>query len=222
MAAARHCWASARTVPALGPDEYLHPVDGVDAQIWVPPTRGQLFWLRHAPALFGPPVEGGGRLARWWAIATVTPSTNVTVLSLRYQAYLDLVFHRTRLARVGHAVCMPLIVTGLIALYPPAAVLLAVWWLAWAVKERDPLWGAVCLAVVGVLYEAARFAPAPVVLVLVGSLLQALSHIREPLPPRVSRSPYWIDVGTYVFGSKRGRVRRLGHLAAQTVFGTVD
>src|SRR5256885_10329409 len=89
---------------------YLRRVDGLDAQIWVAPSRGQLFWLRHAPALFGPAVHGGGRLARWWAIATVTPSTNVTGLNLPYQAYLNLVFHRTRLARVGHPVCMPLIV----------------------------------------------------------------------------------------------------------------
>ena len=56
---------------------------------------------------------------RWWAIATVTPSTNVTGLNLPYRAYLDAVFHRTRLARLGHAVCLPVIVTALLAALGP-------------------------------------------------------------------------------------------------------
>jgi hypothetical protein len=229
--------------------EYLHRVDGLPAQIWVPPSRGQLFWARHAPALFGP--VDGGTLARWWRIATVAPSTNMTVLNLPYQAYLNMIFHRTRLARLGHAVCMPVIVTGLLALCCPvrfgpvnglaggpvngslpAAALLAVWWLAWAVKERDPWWGTACLGLVAVLYVAANAAYAldrhPLVWVLVGSLLQAASHAREPLPPRVTRSPYWLGVGEYLLGTPGRRnpatvvLRRAGHLAAQLGFGTVD
>jgi hypothetical protein len=66
--------------------QYLHPIAGLDAAMWVPPSRGQLFWLRRVPALFA--LDGGtGRgLARWWAIATVAPSTNVTGLNLGYQA----------------------------------------------------------------------------------------------------------------------------------------
>jgi hypothetical protein len=225
-----------------GPDVgYLRRVDGLDAQIWVAPSRGQLFWLRHAPALFG--AAEGGALARWWQIATVTPSTNVTVLNLPYQAYLNMIFHRTRLARVGHAVCMPVIVTGLLALCCPvrlgpvngslpAAVLLAFWWLAWAAKERDPWWGTACLGLVATLYAAANTAYAlgarPLPWVLVGALLQAASHAREPLPPRVTRSPYWLGVGEYLFGTPGRRhpagtvLRRAGQLGVQLVFGTVD
>ena len=81
--------------------QYLQPIAGLDAVIWVPPSRGQLFWLRRAPALFAPARGTGRGLPRWWAIATVTPSTNVTGLSLVYQAYLNHVFHRTRLARAA-------------------------------------------------------------------------------------------------------------------------
>ena len=62
--------------------QYLHPIAGLDAAMWVPPSRGQLFWLRRAPALFAPARGTGRGLARWWAIATVTPSTNVTGLNL--------------------------------------------------------------------------------------------------------------------------------------------
>ncbi|GAA4243137.1 hypothetical protein [Dactylosporangium darangshiense] len=236
-------------------DRYLHRVDGVAAEIWVPPSRGQLFWLRHAPALFAPAVEGGSRLARWWAIATVTPSTNITVLNLRYQAYLNLIFHRTRLAKVGHAVCMPLIVASMLAAccalplgsLPvnaslPAAAGLSIWWLWWAVKERDPLWGASGVLLVAALYALANAAyelrphaiagsallAQPLAWVVLGSLLQAASHALEPLPPRVTRSPRWVPMREYLFGAEGRRnsrttvARRVGHLAAQTVFGTVD
>ena len=103
-----------------GPNaQYLRPIAGLDAAMWVPPSRGQLFWLRRAPALFAPARGTGRGLARWWAIATVAPGTNVTGLNLAYQSYLNHVFHRTRLARVGHAACMPVIVTALLALLYP-------------------------------------------------------------------------------------------------------
>jgi hypothetical protein len=220
---------------------YLDRVDGLDAEIWVPPTPGQLFWLRHAPLLLGSGPGAPRRLARWWGIATVAPSTNVTGLSLRYQSYLNDVFHRTRLATVGHAVCMPLIVTALLAaLWPlrlgpvpaalPAAAGLAVWWTWWAVKERDPLWGTACLALGAGLYLLAGVAApySPAVWLVGFSFLQAASHVLEPLPPRVSRSPRWVPVAEYLLGRPghrhpAGRVlRRGGQLAAQTVFGTVD
>jgi hypothetical protein len=244
-------------------DRYLRRIDGLDAEIWVRPSRGQLFWLRHLPAMFGADPQAPGPLARWWGIATVTPATNVTGLNLRYQAYLNLVFHRTRLARAGHAICMPLIVTAaLAALCPvrlgsssalpglalpvnaslPAAIGLAAWWAVWAVKERDAVWGMCGVALAAALYALANAAyvvrpeaggvaaplGSPVAWMLLGSLMQAGSHILEPLPPRVSRSPYWIPVREYVFGPPHARngarlvSRRCGQLAAQTVFGTVD
>jgi hypothetical protein len=244
-------------------DRYLRRIDGLDAEIWVRPSRGQLFWLRHLPAMFGADPQAPGPLARWWGIATVTPATNVTGLNLRYQAYLNLVFHRTRLARAGHAICMPLIVTAaLAALCPvrlgsssalpglafpvnaslPAAIGLAAWWAVWAVKERDAVWGMCGVALAAALYALANVAyvvrpeaggvaaplGSPVAWMLLGSLMQAGSHILEPLPPRVSRSPYWIPVREYVFGPPHARngarlvSRRCGQLAAQTVFGTVD
>ena len=40
--------------------QYLHPIAGLEAALWVPPSRGQLFWLRRAPALFAP-ARGTGR-----------------------------------------------------------------------------------------------------------------------------------------------------------------
>jgi hypothetical protein len=236
-------------------DRYLDRVDGVDAEIWVQPSRGQLFWLRHAPAWFAPDMTGASAWVRWWAIATVTPCTNVTVLNLRYQAYLNLVFHRTRLAKVGHAVCMPLVVASMLAAccalslgtLPvnaslPVALGLATWWVWWAVKERDIVWAVAGVLLVAMLYAAANAAythrpdtiagfalfAQPLTWVVLASLLQAASHVLEPLPPRVSRSHQWLPIRDYLLGAP-GRhnsagvvVRRIGHLAAQALFGTFD
>jgi hypothetical protein len=231
----------------------LSPIAGVPAEIWVEPSQGHLFWLRLAPALFGPAGGTGAGLARWWAIGTVAPATNVTGLNLRYQSYLSTVFHRTRLARAGHAVCLPVIVTALLAVLDrvrlpgagPAsaatlgAAALMLWWGYWAVRERAPLWGGCSVALVVALYLAAHAvvglaaagplgaAPAWAWLLL-ASLAQALSHLREPLPPRVTRSAQWVPVGEYLRGpvGRRHRtgtvLRRAGQLAAQTLFGTVD
>ena len=189
--------------------QYLHPIAGLDAALWVPPSRGQLFWLRRAPALFAPALGTGRGAARWWAIATVTPSTNVTGLNLPYQSYLNHVFHRTRLARAGHAVCMPVIVTALLALlYPvhgtlPGAVALAAWWAYWAARARDVVWGAAPSASPprcarsrwrsgGSARPGRRSLAQPWAWLLLGGALQAGSHILEPLPPRVSRSVHWM------------------------------
>jgi hypothetical protein len=229
-----------------GPNaRYLHPIAGLDAAMWVPPSRGQLFWLRRAPALFAPARGTGRGLARWWAIATVAPGTNVTGLNLAYQSYLNHVFHRTRLARVGHAACMPVIVTALLALlYPvhgtlPGALALAAWWAYWAVRERDPVWGGCAVGLAAALYPLAQAlgqlgaaGPSPLAqpwawLLLAGAL-QAGSHILEPLPPRVTRSVHWIAPAEYLLGRAGHRnppgtaARRAGQLAAQAVFGTVD
>ena len=225
--------------------QYLHPIAGLDAAMWVPPSRGQLFWLRLAPTLFAPARGTGRGLARWWAIATVTPSTNVTGLNLAYQSYLNHVFHRTWLARVGHAICMPVIVIALLALlYPvhatlPGALVLAAWWAYWAVRERDLVWGTCAIGLAAVLWPLAQAlgrlgATEPSLLaqpwawLLVAGAVQAGSHILEPLPPRVTRSVHWIPPTEYLLGRAGHRnppatvLRRGGQLAAQAVFGTVD
>ncbi len=225
--------------------QYLHPIAGLDAALWVPPSRGQLFWLRRAPALFAPALGTGRGAARWWAIATVTPSTNVTGLNLPYQSYLNHVFHRTRLARAGHAVCMPVIVTALLALlYPvhgtlPGAVALAAWWAYWAARERDVVWGACAVGLAAALCPLAlalgrlgaagpSFPAQPWAWLLLGGALQAGSHILEPLPPRVSRSVHWVPPAQYLLGPAGHRnppgtvARRACQLTAQAAFGTVD
>ena len=228
-----------------------------------PPVAASCSGFGICRHFFSDDPQASGRLARWWGIATVTPATNVTGLNLRYQAYLNLVFHRTRLARMGHAICMPLIVAAcLAALCPlrlgswpalpglalpvnaslPAAIGLAVWWAIWAVKERDAVWGACGVALAAALYVLAR---SPTRHVRRSAASRRRSAARSPgccsdrccRPARTSWSRcrpgfparrYWIPVREYVFGPPRSPygpkqvMRRCGHLAAQTVFGTVD
>src|ERR1700730_16717239 len=198
--------------------QYLHPIAGLDAARWVPPSRGQLFWLRRAPALFAPARGTGRGLARWWAIATVAPGTNVTGLNLAYQSYLNHVFHRTRLYPVHGTL--------------PGALVLAAWWAYWAVKERDLVWGGCAVGLAAALYPLARalgqLAAAepsrlaqPWAWLLLAGALQAGSHILEPLPPRVTRSVHWIPAAEYLLGRPGHRhppgtvLRRAGQLAAQ-------
>jgi hypothetical protein len=224
---------------------YLDPIAGLDAAVWVAPSGGQLFWLRRAPALFAPAGGSGRGLARWWAIATVTPGTNVTGLNLAYQSYLNHVFHRTLLARAGHAVCMPVIVAALLALLYPVhatlagAVALGAWWAWWAARERDVVWGAGAVGLAAALWPLAQALgrvgathpwplAQPWAWVLVAGALQAGSHVLEPLPPRVTRSVHWVPTGRYLLGRPGHRnppgtvARRAGQLAAQAVFGTAD
>jgi hypothetical protein len=224
---------------------YLDPIAGVDAAMWMAPSGGQLFWLRRAPALFAPARGTGRGLARWWAIATVTPSTNVTGLNLAYQSYLNHVFHRTWLARAGHAACMPVVVTALLALLYPihatlgGALALAAWWAYWAVRERDPLWGGCAVGLAAALWPLAQALgrlgaadPSPLAQpwawLLLGGALQAGSHILEPLPPRVTRSVHWMPPARYLLGRAGQRnppgavARRACQLALQAAFGTAD
>ena len=48
--------------------QYLRPIAGLDAALWVPPSHGQLCWLRRAPAMFAPARVTGRGLARWEAL----------------------------------------------------------------------------------------------------------------------------------------------------------
>ena len=224
--------------------QYLHPIAGLDAALWVPPSRGQLFWLRRAPALFAPrgdrprpgPLVGDRHGHAEHQRHRAEPG---------YQSYLNHVFHRTRLAKAGHAVCMPVIVTALLALlYPvhgtlPGAVALAAWWAYWAAREHDLVWGGCAARLAAALCPLAlalgrlgAAEPSPLAQPWAWCCSAARcrpgSHILEPLPPRVSRSVHWMPPTEYLLGRAGHRnspgvaARRACQLAAQAVFGTVD
>ena len=75
------------------PDARLQHREGVAAEIWVEPSAQQWYWARRFPRVFAPAPDEERGLAAWFARATVVPSTNLTFLSLQFQAYLNDIFH---------------------------------------------------------------------------------------------------------------------------------
>ncbi len=221
--------------PPTRNDPRLSYIPGVDAEIFVPPSREQWFWVEKLPSLFAPTPGRESAFARWYAVFTVVPSTNVTNFSLQYQSYLNDIFHTTWVARLGHAVAMPCIVTLMLMI---ARVLLgewaavtvasvfALWWLVWARLERDVVWGGALLLLAASVYGVSRALSAagvsPWPWLAVFAAIQMLSHTPELLPPRVSRSPYWVPVPEYLMsGGLATGLRRALQIAIQFVYGAI-
>lgn len=217
-------------------DSRLEHIPGVPAELFVDPSQEHWFWVRKFRWLFAPAPGKANKFARWYARSTVVPLTNVTNLSLQYQSYLNDIFHTTKFARIGHALAMPGIVVCLSALFRmlggdwfalPFHVGLTLWWLLWAVIERDAVWGiALALFSVAVWFAGSAmlaYGISPWVTLLVLAAIQAGSHLPEPVPPRVNRATVWVPVMEYVFsGPWTQNVRRIGHCLQAFFFGVID
>ncbi|MFO0693718.1 MAG: hypothetical protein U0230_09210 [Polyangiales bacterium] len=222
-------------VPSPSTDPRIAPIPGIEAELFVEPSREQWFWVRKMGWLFAPTPGEESRFARWYGIATVVPSTNVTNFSLQYQSYLNDIFHTTWVARLGHTFAMPFVVMFMQVLArelggePWAlafASILTAWWLGWAFLERDVVFGAALLGTSLGLYFGGRWASAVGIPALpalgIFAAIQMLSHTFEPLPPRVSRSPRWVPVFDYLTtGPWSTRLRRAGQIGVQFGLGTV-
>ena len=72
-----------------------------------------VFWSRVFEFALAPrPHSSRPDKILFWVVGHifVTPFTNLTGLSLWYQLYLDRIFHRGPISRIGHYMCMPVIV----------------------------------------------------------------------------------------------------------------
>lgn len=232
--------------PAAPPDgdPRVHPRAGIPAEVWVEPTAEQWFWVRHFGRWFAPsPTEERG-IARFIGRFFVVPSTNVTNFSLQYQSYLNDIFHLTKVARIGHFTCMPLITALALAGAHPirvgpvtgdqiGAVVLGAWWLAWGLRERLFLWGLVSVAWafalqrLSVVWVSTGY---PVWAPLFGlAFLQAASHAPEPrLPPRVTGTARWMSIAEYLSADDGSRLPvgtllfRVLTLVETSIYGTLD
>lgn len=168
--------ASIPTTPAFAPRGSPQRA----AEILFPLSAEQRFWLGLCERLLAPRDGRGGFLARAVTWFTVVPLTNLTPFSLTYQAYLNLIFHRTAIAWIGHALFIPLTTWWLMVAACPlvgaapashaigwatllawngaalVAGALALWYLVWAAIERAFLWGAACVAVVAAMWLGAN------------------------------------------------------------------
>lgn len=150
---------------------YLHEPEA--GEVWVAPTAEMLWWTRTFGWLLAPAPGRASWLARFVAIVLVTPSAHFANMSLHFQQYLYDVFHQTKVARVGHFVCMPLINMMVLVFFAQfswaesstgwfaptgalaAAALLCVWYMAQAAYNRVLLLGIVMLPVTIATYVAA-------------------------------------------------------------------
>ncbi len=227
----------------ITPEERFLQIDpDVHAEVLLSPSAEQLFYARLLPSIFAPSEAEQGPISRAFGVFAVIPSVHYTIFSMPFQSYLYDVFHRTRTAQIGHALCMPLITGLLIALAGDfagvAAAILCVWYAIWGLVSGHWLWGAVMQPVVGALYLGAIgyqqlfrepggwetwSHPLPWIAFL--SLVQTLSHFREPdLPPRANGTKRWLPLRPYLFevdGFSHLLIRS-GRVLRQIFFGCFD
>jgi|GEM_PF-2008653 len=183
------------------------------AVLFLEPTPEMRCFARVFDRLLALGDPRAGTAARLVAGGMVAPLAHFANLSLDFQAYLFLVFHRRRLAWITHALLQPLTLVVLAAglatirLHGPApfqwnaawlaGVVLGVWYAVQGIANRMALLGGV-MFVVALGSAAAGTLVASVVcragggatLLLAScactialSLVVALSHLREPLLP---------------------------------------
>lgn len=146
----------------------------------------------------------------------VTPLTNITPVSLWYQSYLNVIFHRTNFAFYGHALMMPLVVLFLLAwadrfrfdettewgqwINANFVLTLAflIWYTIWGACYKIWFLGPCSVPILAVCYfgghfynERAASTLHPMVLSGICAFLQSFTHLFEDLPPRMSGSLAW-------------------------------
>jgi hypothetical protein len=220
----------------------------LDAEVYRPPSAEarrlvrRVAWLT-SPARGEAPV--GTRLALQLLIA---PMTQLTFFSFELQAFLFLVFHRHRVAIVGHALFMTTVNLFLLATLREVAVahtaagtldagllyaaLLLVWYGGVALQARLPGWFAASVPIVAGLYTLAgplgglcraRLHLSPAWGIVASAMLVALSHSAEPhLPPRTVDPWRWVPLREYLVapGGAWARLVRLAYLGVVFVIGS--
>lgn len=222
----------------------------VVAQAYKPPSPEVRRLLRRVGWLTSPAPGLPSLAARIGLQAVISPMTQLTFFSFDLQAFLFVVFHRSRVAVIGHGVFMTTENLFLMALlrqitvaHTPLgtvdggllfALVLLGWYgrIAWQARLRA--WFALTAPFVVILYLASGPVGAacretlhvsPAWGVLASALLVAFSHLGEPLlPPRTADRWRWVPLRDYLLAPDlrfRTRALRLGHLTVVTVIGIV-
>jgi uncharacterized membrane protein YGL010W len=147
-------------------------------------------------------------MATFFARILIVPAAHSRIFDMRLQATMYDVFHRDWRCRWGHRLATPVVVLGLLtaagALWPahaavPIAVVGAVLVALWLKLDRTAtLLAAPALALLGYAAYAAVAATAQPLalglgLVVAGGVVQAGTHLFEPVPPPLSGCDAFVD-----------------------------
>jgi hypothetical protein len=195
---------------------------------YAPLSAEHRFWLRALPRFLAPRAPPRG-IVRWLHGALVVPNVVFVSASPEYQTYLVLIFHRSRVAQLGHLICVPLGATLMLATaahaHPIAGAALGVvfgaWWALVALLQRRWLWALVNVALATGLatigFALARVLGSPWFWMTLVAALQAGSHATEShIPPRVGDADNWIPLAE--FQRRQGALAPLPHW----LYGTLD
>lgn len=153
-------------------EEQIHLLQRPPAKRYWPDSWEMKFW-RHSCC--DSLLRSRNCFARFWATFFVAPLTNVTGLSLYYQLYLTEIFHLRFGTKMGHYICMPLIVTMMMAFFtqwrfdhgcytladtevliPNGAAVFAtvlfLWYLIWGLVQGAYLMGIFMMLPLGLIY----------------------------------------------------------------------
>jgi hypothetical protein len=179
---------------------------------YAPLSAEQKFWVRRLPRFLAP--SRPSRFVRALHQAFVVPSMLFVGGSAEYQLYLAVIFHRSRIAQVGHFLCVPLgiiALLGLIAQSSPSfalatGALMTLYWTLVGALHRQSLW-ALCNAIVGAVLTSValvlEWPVHPAVVMVIIALLQSASHTTERyLPPRVATASTWVRLRDYLRGPR--------------------
>lgn len=222
----------------------------VEAVVYRPPSGEATRLVRRAGWLTSPERGRPGPLGRLGLHFFIAPMTQLTFFSFELQAFLFVVFHRTRTAVLGHALFMTTenlfllaALRGLTVAELPGvtldgglvyALLLLLWYGGVAFRAGLRAWFAVSAPLVVALYGVAgplgalcrdELHLSPWWGVFVSALLVALSHATEPLlPPRTVDPFRWVPLRPYVVaaGIPLGRrLLRYAHIVIIFLLGIV-
>ncbi|MGZ3422193.1 MAG: hypothetical protein ACXWUG_32080 [Polyangiales bacterium] len=125
----------------------------------------------------------------------IVPASHVRILDHEFQVEMYALFHRRWICRLGHAICTPVVIVGLLAFFTkvhPALGVLAALALFGTYVHFDRRVAAILAAPVALSWLVARACsgqPFAVIfaVTLGAAALQAISHSAEDLPPPWSK-----------------------------------
>jgi len=211
-------------------NDYLRPEQGVEAEMFVAPSKEAQFLLKHVPWLVSPPDKSGSALSRFIRMTMVAPFTQMTFVSFDLQAFLFGVFHQSIVAQTGHFLFMVAVnfflmvglssfdvgpitaahvfTAGLLLWYGVVARSVGLW--AWflvsvlctaALFPASPAYCGAFLIPGAPWYAPSPLAANPWLGMAASAFLIAMSHAPEPmLPPRAAEKLVWRSVPSFVFG----------------------